>query len=170
MFKRLSIGLLVILALLLYSRYNNKPPRHQKVRQAMAASVTNLIANALPIPEGRPTIAVAQLEGDFQGTVSEQLYSAVEAKDVVVTALVPGGSLLPTALLPSHGRATERVVELANMVGADFVVGGRVVSWRVDTGRRLEINVYFVDVYKQAVIYRNSFVVELDANDATVGK
>lgn len=134
-------------------------------RRDAAKAMGDLIAAAVPIPKGRPTVVLGNLEADFNGMVSDQLYYSLEKQDAVVRPLVPAGRFLPRAIVPAHGRATEGVLQLAQFAGADYAIVGRVTSWKLDN--KLEVQVSFISVASRTVDYEHTFTIDSGRSEST---
>jgi len=165
MFKSpLRLSLLIVALYLAYAQAQallcTNRDRHRETRISEADKVSELISAAIPIPGGRPTIAVGHLESDFQGLASAALFSAMEARDAEITSLLPGVSYLPGRFVAVQSGPTERVVRLGEFAGADYAVVGRVTSWI--PGELLKVDVHFISVPERSVIYHNEFSIKQD--------
>ncbi len=170
-----------ILALLLalggyyaYHHLNDNSGSDSSLRTKMAAQVCRQAALAIPIPDGRPMVAIAQANGDFDGIVTKQLRLALERRNATVIDLAPWDSVMPTRLKWSLETTPERATANAAARNVPYVVSCRVDEWVTDpvASQNLNVHLSLIDVAQNVFLYQNEFSLadcENSPNDRTDG-
>jgi len=138
------------------------------LRETMAADVARQVALALPLPDGRPQLAVAAVEADHGRVLADKLKAWIGRRNVRAVELrwweplVPARVALPTL-------SVEDACQAAARCGIAYVVSADVEQWVTfpSDQRQLVVNVRMIDSSLQTVVYENRFA--LNEDSAAIG-
>jgi hypothetical protein len=142
-----------------------------EMRQAMAAQIACQAARAMPLPEGRPLLAVAPLAGDYRQLLTGQLRTWLARQNAVVVDLDWWEPLVPPPLRDQKPLGPAEACRRAAGRGIPFVVAGHVEHWVTDPQQRwqLAVEIQLIDTQLETILYRKTFELPAGALEADAG-
>ncbi len=156
--KLLIVFLTAIAGYYGYQRFSSGPTdRDSVVRASTARQVVEYAAADIPLPHGRPMIAVAEAAGDFNGIVATQLRMAVERRNATVVELSGWDALLPTRYQARANLTAEDLAAIAASRKIPYALHCQVKQWTLSPVNDLVIEITLIDVEQSSAIYTNQF-------------
>ncbi len=156
--KLVIVFLMAIAGYYVYQRFSSGPTdRDTVVRTSTARQVAEFAAADIPLPYGRPMIAVAETAGDYDGIVATQLRKAVERRNATVVELSGWDALLPTRFRTPANLTAEDLAAIAASRKVPYALHCQVNEWTLSPVNDLVIEITLIDVEQSSAIYTNQF-------------
>jgi hypothetical protein len=148
-----------------YQGWQGHDKADQPLRVEMAEQVARQASLALPIPEGRPLIAIAPVSGDFQSLVTGQLRTWIARRNATIADLAWWEPIIPERFRAGYELTPERSCQWAAQKRIPYVVHARVLDWTTDPyhQRELTIEMQLIATKLKTILYANKF--RLDSNE-----
>ncbi len=121
----------------------------------MAAQLSRVATQLIPIPKGRPKMVVPQVIGDVDSIVTQELRSALGQSNLIVVDLCPWESVVPSRLQWSMESTTDQTIDSAASWHIPYALCCRVTNWVVDSNKvqDLSIELRLINVETRQEIY-----------------
>lgn len=142
-----------------YQQLDGTPGDDLPLRTDMASMVARHAALALPIPNGRPLLAIAPVSGDYQGVLTAQLRQWASRRNASIVELDWWETMLPDRIRHARYLSEEEAFRRAATRKVPYVVYAKVVEWITDPydNRALTMEVKLIDTELSTIRYSNKF-------------